>query len=69
MEREENDNAVFLPSHRAWKSIRPISTFPPRHGCWLIFPMPNDWKRLRHFLLQLQVEFPERERGEIRKEK
>ena len=24
----ENDEAVFPPSHRPWKSIMPISTFP-----------------------------------------
>jgi hypothetical protein len=29
MESPENDNAVFRPSHKPWKSIKPISTFPP----------------------------------------
>jgi hypothetical protein len=29
MESEENDSAVSLPSHKPWKSIKPIPTFPP----------------------------------------
>ena len=29
MESEENDGAVSLPSHKPWKSIKPIPTFPP----------------------------------------
>jgi hypothetical protein len=29
MESPENDNAVFQPSHKPWKSIKPIPTFPP----------------------------------------
>jgi hypothetical protein len=29
MESSENDNAVFRPSHKPWKSIKPIPTFPP----------------------------------------
>src|SRR5580692_10638238 len=29
MESVENDKAVSHPSHRPWKSINPISTFPP----------------------------------------
>jgi hypothetical protein len=29
MESPENDNAVFRPSHKPWKSIKPIPTFPP----------------------------------------
>jgi hypothetical protein len=29
MESEENDRAVSLPSHKPWKSIKPIPTFPP----------------------------------------
>jgi hypothetical protein len=28
MESPENDNAVFRPSHKPWKSIKPIPTFP-----------------------------------------
>jgi hypothetical protein len=29
MESPENDGAVFRPSHKPWKSIKPIPTFPP----------------------------------------
>ena len=29
MESVENDETVSHPSHRPWKSIKPISTFPP----------------------------------------
>jgi hypothetical protein len=29
MESPENDNAVFQPFHKPWKSIKPIPTFPP----------------------------------------
>ena len=29
MESPENGGAVFRPSHKPWKSIKPISTFPP----------------------------------------
>src|ERR1035437_4066016 len=28
MESPEIDNAVFRPSHKPWKSIKPIPTFP-----------------------------------------
>src|ERR1039458_6762886 len=28
MESPENDSAVFRPSHKPWKSIKPIPTFP-----------------------------------------
>jgi hypothetical protein len=29
MESPQNDGAVFRPSHKPWKSIKPIPTFPP----------------------------------------
>jgi hypothetical protein len=29
MESPENDKTVFRPSHKPWKSIKPIPTFPP----------------------------------------
>src|ERR1035437_5483279 len=29
MESPENNNAVFRPFHKPWKSIKPIPTFPP----------------------------------------
>ena len=29
MESPENDETVFRPFHRPWKSIKPIPTFPP----------------------------------------
>src|ERR1019366_2091762 len=29
MESPENNSAVFRPSHKPWKSIKPIPTFPP----------------------------------------
>src|SRR5664279_828825 len=29
MESPENESAVFRPSHKPWKSIKPIPTFPP----------------------------------------
>jgi hypothetical protein len=29
MESPENNDAVFRPSHKPWKSIKPIPTFPP----------------------------------------
>jgi hypothetical protein len=29
MESPENDDTVFRPSHKPWKSIKPIPTFPP----------------------------------------
>src|ERR1700721_420234 len=29
MESPENDRTVFRPSHKPWKSTKPISTFPP----------------------------------------
>jgi hypothetical protein len=31
MESPENDETVFRPSHKPWKSIKPIPTFPPHH--------------------------------------
>src|ERR1035438_7391113 len=49
MESPENDSAVFRPSHKPWKSMKPIPTFPPprplRRGLLLFFLKTRPVKR------------------------
>jgi hypothetical protein len=55
MESPENDSTVFRPSHKPWKSIEPIPTFPPPRRLLAIYSSRKDKKPPARKLLSFRL--------------